>query len=77
MQMHCAPTDKEIADALCISEIEVARYGRDVFGLGDGGWLIHFELSMPRELWVNIEGRFTLIIRPPGEANERRAQDVC
>ena len=75
--MHSAPTDKKVADAMSISEVQVARYRREVFKLGDGSWLIHFELSMPRELRANIEGRFTLIIRPPDDANERRAQDLC
>ncbi|GGU79455.1 hypothetical protein GCM10009504_40440 [Pseudomonas laurentiana] len=71
--MRGAPTNREIALAIGIDELEVERYRGDTFLLGDGSWLIHFAFEMPRGLRQRLTGSFTLIFkRAPAMADARQ-----
>lgn len=61
--MKSEPTNLEIATEIGITEAEVERYRGDTFLLGDGSWLIHFGMVMPRELRGGLTGSFTYILR--------------
>ncbi|GEM_PF-1385237 len=70
--MDSKPTNEMIAREIGISEVQVERYRRDTFLLGDGSWLIHFAYEMPKGLRRRLTGRFTLIFQLPAARADAR-----